>query len=121
METSTESAASSAAGGQGDSARSAASSRPALVAPPLEARRLTVVPPAAKPLAPANPREALVVGTDLSLLAPLVSGLRSKGGRPVLTMAPDQAVRLTERWAPHAVLVLDECGGITHLLHHLHQ
>src|SRR5438309_4093071 len=105
MEISTESAASAAPGGQGDSERSEAPARPGLAPPLLEAPRLTVVPPPPSPSAPASPREALVVGTDLGLLARLVSGLRSKGVRPMLTMAPDQAVRLTERWAPQAVLV----------------
>jgi hypothetical protein len=60
-----------------------------------------------------------VVGTDLGLLGPLVSGMRSKGFHPLLTMAPDQAIRLTQRWSPDAVVVLDESGSTKLLLRHL--
>ena len=53
-----------------------------------EARRLKVVPGTPPSPAPVSEREAVVVGTDLALLAPLVSGLRSKGIHALLTMSP---------------------------------
>src|SRR3989442_11568822 len=119
MEPSTESAAQPVpSGGKGAEHRDA----PRMSHPwsaSAETRRLTVVPGTPPSASPVSEREAVVIGTDLGLLAPLVSCLRSNGIRALLTMSPDQAMRLTERWSPHAALVFDETVGTARLLQHL--